>query len=130
MEGIIIEQKQISLQEIEKCGFPIVINGDDAKDKQSFLIAMEKEFKFPDSCANNLDAFLDYMRDLSWIDNDIILIIYHKDHLLCSDIDARDLIIEICFHQCILPYWMSSDHKVSPERRKKFTFYLVDEITK
>lgn len=106
----------------------VIIDGRKVKSKNDFLKIMEESFLFPESCHGNLDIFMDYIRDLSWINHSKIeLIVKNQSDFLRDDQNLRDMIIE-CFQEEILPYWQKEVLETMVHGKcKEFSVFLVDE---
>lgn len=121
--------KKLKCETVQKGEFRVIISGKDMTTKKEFLEKMEQKFLFPESCFGSLDAFMDYIRDLSWLNSEkITLIITNKDYFLNVDNGLRKIILD-CFVEEILPYWETD--VVSSEvggRSKHFLVYMVESI--
>lgn len=120
---------EIKLGDISKDRFRIIISGEKIQTKADFLMMMEKEFLFPYSCHGDMDAFMDFIMDLSWFQHDKIdLIIMNQKEFLKSSDSLKAIIIE-CFENDILPYWEKGVLEDTFNGKcKEFFVYIVDNI--
>jgi hypothetical protein len=90
-------------------------------------MAISKEMKFPTSCVCSIDVYLDWIRDLMWLDADsYIIIIYEWHEFLKHDAKLKKLIIDL-FVEEILPWWAHEVEKyLVCGRIKPFNVFLVD----
>ena len=104
----------------------IVVDGRNMHTEKEFISELENAFKFPRSCEGNMDSFLDWIRDLSWYNDDKIeLIIINQEEFLNSDLKIRDEIIEL-FLTYILTFWDEEYLTVGGEKRE-FIVYLTNK---
>ncbi|KAB1438064.1 barstar family protein [Candidatus Galacturonibacter soehngenii] len=107
-------------------GLNIILDGKKIKTKDNFLEVIEEKLQFPYPCNGSLDSFLDWMRDLSWINSKKInLIIYDYKEFLNDNLEVKEIILD-CFEEDILPYW-EEDVKTTmvDGETKEFNVYLV-----
>ncbi|MCI9307821.1 MAG: barstar family protein [Lachnospiraceae bacterium] len=125
----LIFTNQLKCDTLQKDELRIVICGKDVITKKDFLETIEQKFFFPESCFGSLDAFMDYIRDLSWLDCEkITLIITDKDDFLSAHIGLKKIILD-CFEEEILPYWETDVENTEVNgKRKEFLVYVVDTI--
>lgn len=102
------------------------IDGEKVKTRTDFFLVMEETLCFPECCDDSIDAFSDWMRDLSWIAEDHInVIIYSEKSFLSKDLNFRNLILDV-FSEDILPFWESEVlYTVVEGKCKNFNVYLV-----
>ena len=102
------------------------INGSAIWSLQDYLNIMNDLFRFPIP-ARSLDGYLDWIRDLDWLNKDgYVLIINEFSKFLNKDLNMRNKIIED-FEKVVLPWWQEEVEKYVVEgRAKSFNVYLVD----
>lgn len=82
----------------------ICIDGRHIKCYKDFITEMEQKLLFPRECNGSIDRYLDWIRDLSWLHQDCIII-----HVINSEIlkencpEAQDIISDI--QNIIIPFW-------------------------
>ncbi len=92
---------------------------------------IEKIFHFPSPCRDSIDRYLDWIRDLSWFDDEFfrsryIFVIYDFSCMMIDNLPIKE-IIENTFVQFVLPWWDGEVEKcVVGGKRKRFDVYLVD----
>lgn len=126
---LIFEKKITMINDFPENEIRIVIDGESVCTKNAFLRTMEKNFLFPDSCHGSLDAFMDYITDLSWFKyKTIIVVIKNQRYFLCEDKQLKKKLFE-CLYDDILPYWENDvlEYCVGGECRK-IVVYMVDEV--
>ncbi len=102
---------------------------------EDFFRDVSKAFEFPDlfNKYRNMDAYLDWIRDLSWLlynnkCSGFALIIYDYKIFMCDDYRRKEQIIR-SFAEVVLPYWeedvihCTNNGHGTP---RPFNLYLVD----
>lgn len=109
--------------------FRVIVDGKNISTVEKFLTELENMFMFPRSCEGNLNRFLDWMRDLSWIENEEIeLIVINQEEWMSSDLKIRNIIINL-FVSCILPFWDEEViYTVVGGKKKIFNVYLTNNL--
>lgn len=105
----------------------VTVDGRKIQTKEDFIKVMEKEFLFPYSCRGNLDAFLDFMRDLSWIFSErlSLTITWQQDFL--KELPGLKRTILECLSEDVAGYWQGAvPQDMTDGRPKKFELYLTD----
>lgn len=96
-----------------------------------YSLEIEKAFHFPSSCRDSIDRYLDWIRDISWLDEGFscsryVLIIYDFSLMLLNDIPTKKMIKDD-FIEIILPWWDGEvENCVLGGKRKQFDVYLID----
>ncbi|WP_115751711.1 barstar family protein [Listeria kieliensis] len=105
--------------------FNVTIEGDDIKTKEEFFSIMADKFKLPDS--NGWDSFIDWMTDLSWINEQCICFVIEDYSLfLKEDSQSKEMVTEI-FEEDILPFWENEVTEVVVDGKpRQFDVYLID----
>ncbi|MDO5539043.1 MAG: hypothetical protein Q4F83_03060 [Eubacteriales bacterium] len=85
--------------------YSVVLDGKELSTWDQFYKAMIKEFKLPMDESGPVDSYLDWMRDLEWLESEAyVLAVVNYDMLLCEEMELKnDLISD--FADYILPYW-------------------------
>jgi hypothetical protein len=66
------------------------VQGKEIQSWKDYIKKIENIFKFPTSCTNNIDRYLDWIRDLDWLKKDsYILIIYDYKSFLEQDLSLK-----------------------------------------
>lgn len=88
---------------------------------------IEKIFRFPSPCDKSMDAYLDWMTDLSWLNSQgYVLIIKNMEDFMRSDLEKKEKILRF-FVEDILPFWESGvEQYVVEGKAKPFNIYIVD----
>lgn len=125
----LISCEKLKLGTLQKDEIRIIISGKEMTTKKEFLEKMEQKFLFPESCFGSLDVFMDYIRDLCWLNwEKITLIITDKDDFLSTDIDLKKIILD-CIEEEILPYWeVDVINTEVGGRSKLFLVYMVESL--
>ena len=125
----LISCEKLKLETLQKDEIRIIISGKEMTTKKEFLEKMEQKFLFPESCVGSLDVFMDYIRDLCWLNwEKITLIITDKDDFLSTDIDLKKIILD-CIEEEILPYWeVDVINTEVGGRSKLFLVYMVESL--
>ena len=106
----------------------VEISGNTISSWEEYAAELERQLKFPTSCIRSVDIYLDWIQDLSWIDeNELIIIIYDFDRFIESNPSLKNEIISD-FEEVILPFWESEVEKcVVGGKAKSFNVYLANE---
>lgn len=127
----IIIINELSLEEIDKNSIKFIIDGKDIQTETDYLKVITEKFEFPqfNNQLCNMDGYLDWMTDLSWLEekferfDNISLIIKNYRKAFNGNFNDIDWFIIELFEEDILPYW--DKHKIIP---KKFNVYLVQNL--
>lgn len=117
-----------NFQSIKKGRLPFeaVIDGNEIINYVDFINAMQRAFSFPRDCLGSIDRYLDWMRDLSWIDaNNIIIKIKNSSSFMIENLQERELILND-FNEIIIPFWENEVNDVIVDgSKKKIQLYLA-----
>lgn len=108
----------------------IVFDGNKCATLKEYFNSISEQLSFPTK-QNNWDSYLDWMRDLSWIEeNDITVLIINFQFFL-SDENDRESVIETWmsdFSEVIFPFWRTDAKSVFNNESfiKTIHVYLVD----
>ena len=88
---------------------------------------IERVFLFPTSCYKSVDVYLDWIRDLDWLNSEaFVLIIHNFSQFMSKEIELKNKIIKL-FVKYIFPWWESEVEECVVEgKAKPFIVYLVD----
>jgi hypothetical protein len=93
-----------------------------------YISEMQTKFKFPTSCMDSFDRYLDWITDLHWLGDkeQFILIIHNYNEFIKDDpLMKKNIITTLEDH--VLPFWeVEVEHVVVGGRRKSFMVYLVE----
>jgi hypothetical protein len=122
-----ISSDETIIQEIRSNSkvFVVEIDGSKISSWNDYVSEIQDKFHFPSPCNDSIDRYLDWMRDLQWIEKDeIAVIINNYDEFLNDDPQLKnDLISD--FNDVILPFWQEEVMEVIVEGNpKKFMVYL------
>ena len=107
------------------------IDGNNISTLDDYMNAIIIAFKFPSGIfrnINNIDAYNDWMRDLSWLDkyNGYILFIENFKVMMKNDMRNKEIIMK-GFSGLILPFWQDEvKHTVVDSKNKIFNIYLIN----
>lgn len=125
----IITSNKVKVEALQKDSvYRIILDGKAIKTKKEFWRMLEEKFRFPEK-STNMNMFLDYFADLSWLDAEKIeLIIYNKKHFLVSEKGARKNVKRV-LKECVLSFWDGEvEEVVVGGKRKDFNVFFVDEL--
>jgi hypothetical protein len=107
--------------------FVIEIDGTGIHSWEDYIYLVEEKMKFPTTCIDSIDRYLDWIRDLSWLDkSSYTVIINDSTQFLTEDLRIRNIILT-SFEDTVLPWWQSEVEKCVVEgKAKPFNVYLVD----
>jgi len=108
----------------------VEIDGKDINEKEDFFKIMWEKFKLPmyeNQTRFSWDSYLDWMRDLTWIKEDkIVLIIYNYNNFMNKEQNIKREIIDD-YESCILPFWEKDVKKIVVDGKpRRFNVYLID----
>ena len=106
--------------------FIVEIDGNLIQNEREFLDTMTEKFKFPYS-VNGLDGYLDWIRDLDWIEKpEYILIINNFRNFLKNEPIVKKNIVHT-FEDTVLPWWEKEvENCVVEGKAKAFNVYFAD----
>ena len=93
-------------------GKTIIIDGEKMLTKLDFLKFIYDKLDFPEKRYMNWDAYLDWMRDLSWIDEKEINIVVMNYKSLFKDDFVYHLYFVPDFENIIFPFWEKSAKEI------------------
>lgn len=107
--------------------FLVELDGEKIHTWEEYIGQIEREFEFPTTCIDSMDRYLDWIRDLDWIEKDsFALVIYNYNDFLSSELGLKNKIINT-FKDTILPFWEEEVERVVVEgKAKSFKVYLVE----
>lgn len=106
----------------------VLFDGKKNKNIKTFLENIWLQLKFPEEPNHNWDAYLDWMRDLSWIkEKNILIIIENFKHFL-SDEPTNKTYFLSDFSSVIFPFWEDSAIEVFGNEKmiKNITFVCLN----
>lgn len=94
---------------------------------KDYILEIQSKFSFPTPCFDSVDRYLDWMRDLGWLDmEEFALIINHFSAFVKNDPELKSKIVSD-FIDVIIPFWQDEVKEVVVEgKAKPFMVYLVD----
>ncbi len=111
--------------------YKVEIDGEKVQTWEDYINIIQDMFKFPSSCVGSIDRYLDWIRDLSWLDKEeiieaYVIVIKNYDIFLAENIELKNSIITD-FVDCILPFWEEEVKQVVLGGKTKiFCVYLLD----
>ena len=113
---------------IKKNAYLVEIDGRQIKTIQEYLKVVSEKFNFPEEPSHvKWDGYLDWIRDLSWLENysSFAIIIYNYENFLSKDEKKKKAIIED-FVDVIIPYWENKIIEVTKGGKPKaFSVYIL-----
>lgn len=129
IQGVSVKEFKPIKEEILKrpCAFLAELDGSTIQSWEDYISEIEKQFMFPTTCINSVDRYLDWIRDLSWLEKEeYILVIYNSKSFLMKNLELKNKIL-MYFEEAVLPFWQSEVEDVIVEgKAKPFMVYLVD----
>ena len=103
------------------------INGEEIHCWKDYARIIADSFAFPTSCVESVDVYLDWIRDLTWVERDgYAIIIKNYSKFLAEDPVLKSKILDH-YSRIIIPWWQSEvEHCVVGGESKFFAVYLVD----
>lgn len=127
-----VSPEEIAIIKGELIGSPeillVELNGSEIQSWEDYVSEIQQNFRFPTSCFDSVDRYLDWMRDLSWIEKEkYILVIHHFDTFLQHKPELKNEIV-LDFKDTILPFWQEEVVEVVVDgKAKSFIVYLVKQ---
>lgn len=106
----------------------VEIDGDQIHTWTDYVLHIEKELSFPSTCVDSMDRYLDWMTDLSWLDqfDGFEIIIKHYSKFMRSEPKLKNEVIND-FEEIILPFWEKEVQcVVVGGKPKSFNLGLID----
>lgn len=105
----------------------IEIDGDKTQSWIDYISEVQSKFNFPTSCTDSVDRYLDWIRDLEWLEQEkIIIIINRLSDFFKENPSVKNEIMQD-FEEIILPYW---GNEVKAEgaggNTRSFMVYIID----
>ena len=133
----LIIMKELKLEDIDDGSKKFIIDGNDIQTEEDYYKNITEKFDFPQF--NNIlcspDGYLDWMRDLIWLDknfgipnaplkaDNFSLIITNYRKAFGGNFNDLDYYVIELFIRVILPYW--EEHETYA---RKFNVYLVENL--
>ena len=113
-------------------GFVAEIDGKEAKDSKSFLKIMWEKLKMPYPQWQNWDGYLDWMRDLTWIKEQDLNIVFTNFNDLLSEEPAIKASVINDFVSVIFAYWNAVKEEDLEDKNqiKNIAVYCVNQTSK
>lgn len=110
-----------------KKAYVIKLYGKEIKTFEDYLSKIEDLLCFPCSCKGNLDRYLDWIRDLSWLSYDeYVFVIYDFDESFEGNLHEKKLFISL-FDNIVLPWWeVDVEKHVVGGKKKRMTLFLIE----
>ena len=110
----------------ENSVFIAEIDGTIINNLDDYLSAIWRAFKFPSTGHINFYAYLDWIRDLDWIDKDqFALVIRNFDNLLAQSQKDKEIIID-SLEKAVIPWWESEIKQYQVDGKPKpFNIYVI-----
>ena len=125
------QEKEFIKKYILKNYYIAKIDGSNIQTLNDYMNAIIIAFQFPKDMftnTNSIDAYNDWMRDLTWIDqyDGYILLIENFEQMMSSYPKEKGIILEE-FEETIYPFWENEVlHTVVDGKAKGFFVFLID----
>lgn len=110
-------------------GHLAIIDGKSNMTSSDFLHSIWEQLVFPNIESCNWDAYLDWMRDLSWLQSkEVTIIVTNYDSFLSKESNGTKFFISD-LEEVVFPFWENDAESVfeSREAVKEITIYCVNE---
>ena len=105
----------------------VEIDGELIQTWEEYSLEIEAKMQFPTTCIDNIDRYLDWIRDLEWLGKrGYMIVFYNFSKLMRDNSKIKKMILED-FKDIILPWWQNDVENHVPYMKKSpFNVYLVD----
>lgn len=108
--------------------FLVELSGSEIQSWDDYVTKMQINFRFPTSCKDSVDRYLDWMRDLSWIEKEKFILVIHQFDKFLQKLPELKSEIMSDFTDIILPFWQEEVSEVVVGGQAKiFMVCLVKE---
>lgn len=92
-----------------------------------YVTEIQSKFSFPTPCADSVDRYLDWIRDLEWLEQEkFVIIINHFSDFCKKNPSIKNEIMQD-FEEIILPFWQNEvREEVAGGEPRSFIVYIVD----
>ncbi len=110
--------------------YKLKLDGEEIQSWEDYITVIQDKLKFPTSCLDSIDRYLDWITDLTWLDEEkpieaYVIVIKNYRLFLSKNDNLKNLIITD-FADSILPFWEEEVKKVVVEGEPKiFCVYLL-----
>ncbi|WP_289142938.1 hypothetical protein [uncultured Brevibacillus sp.] len=102
------------------------VNGSTIHSWEDFISEMQDKFKFPTPCFDSVDRYLDWMRDLGWLEYEKYILVINDSKLFLQGKPELKNEIFSDFKNIILPFWQEEvEEVIVGGKAKSFMVYLV-----
>jgi len=121
------ESKTLINIENEANTFIAEIDGALIQTLSMYLTEVWNAFHFPKTGYVNYNAYLDWIRDLRWLESDAYVLVIHNYHELISDSPKEREVVLASLENIVLPWWNGEVERcVVGGKAKPFNVYLVE----
>lgn len=105
----------------------VELDGNKIQSWVDYISVVQSKFEFPTSCTDSVDRYLDWIRDLEWLEQEkFIIIINYFSEFLQKNASLKDEIMQD-FEEIILSYWQNEVmEEVSGGEPRSFMVYVTD----
>ena len=105
----------------------VELDGSKIQKWKDYIEIIEEKYEFPTTCIDSIDRYMDWMRDLQWLQcEEYIMAIHNVKSFLSGDPKANKIVMD-GFGNSILPYWQEEVEKCCVGgKAKPFNVYLID----
>lgn len=104
------------------------LHGKEIQTWEGYVSVIERIFKFPTSCIDSMDRYLDWMRDLEWLEQKEFVIFINNYNDFCKGDSPLKEEIVLDLKETILPFWEKEVVNACVEGiSKSFMVYLIED---
>ncbi|HML35038.1 barstar family protein [Sporomusa sphaeroides] len=105
----------------------VELDGNKTQSWMDYVTEIQSKFSFPTPCADSVDRYLDWIRDLEWLEQEkFVIIINHFSDFCKKNPSIKNEIMQD-FEEIILPFWQNEvREEVAGGEPRSFIVYIVD----
>ena len=105
----------------------VELAGDKIQSWVDYVSEVQSKFSFPTPCTDSVDRYLDWIRDLEWLEQEKVVMIINHFSEFCKENPSMKNEIMQDFEETILPFWQDEvREEFAGGEPRSFMVYIVD----